>query len=180
MAEHGRTERPEGTYRKNDKILFMLNVWEPVRIPCVSLICLACVCPVVLSLVVTAPCSEAQQKAPVSSLPRGIVWNQASTKDSQVDPAALDALYGDTEKEQHHDLKGIVIVRNGVLVSEHYFNGDSSTTLHDIRSATKSVTSLLMGIAIDEKVIRTSMTRSPSIFPGCPKTARKRSRSKIF
>jgi hypothetical protein len=41
MAEHVRTERPEGTYRKNDRILFMLNVWELVRIPCVSLICLA-------------------------------------------------------------------------------------------------------------------------------------------
>ena len=43
-------------------------------------------------------------------------------------------------------------MRNGALVSERYFNGDSSTTLHDIRSATKSVTSLLMGIAIDEKI----------------------------
>jgi len=34
-----------------------------------------------------------------------------------------------------------------------HFNGDSSTTLHDIRSATKSLTSLLMCIAIDKKTI---------------------------
>jgi CubicO group peptidase (beta-lactamase class C family) len=136
---------------------------------------LACVCPVVLCLVaVTAPCSEAQQKAPVSSLPRGIVWNQASTKDSQVDPAALDALYGETEKEQHHDLKGIVILRNGVLVSEHYFNGDSSTTLHDIRSATKSVTSLLMGIAIDEKIIRSVDDPISLYLPGLPKDGKEK------
>ena len=41
MAEHVRTERPGDTYRQNGKILFMLNVWEPVRNPCVSPICLA-------------------------------------------------------------------------------------------------------------------------------------------
>ena len=103
-----------GCQSKNDKIQFRLNVWKPIRIalrvPDMASL-LACVCPVVLSLVaVIATCSEAQQKAPASSLPRGIVWNHASTKDSQVDRAALDALYSDTEKEQHYDLKGIVIL----------------------------------------------------------------------
>jgi CubicO group peptidase (beta-lactamase class C family) len=156
----------------------MLNVWKPVRIalrvPDMAGL-LACVCPVVLSLVaVIATCSEAQQKAPASSLPRGIVWNQAPTKDSQVDRAALDALYGDTEKEQHHDLKGIVIVRNGALVSERYFNGDSSTTLHDIRSATKSVTSLLMGIAIDEKIIHSVDDPISLYLPGLPKDGKEK------
>jgi CubicO group peptidase (beta-lactamase class C family) len=162
-----------GCQSKNDKIQFRLNVWKPIRIalrvPDMASL-LACVCPVVLSLVaVIATCSEAQQKAPASSLPRGIVWNHASTKDSQVDRAALDALYSDTEKEQHYDLKGIVIVCNGALVSERYFNGDSSTTLHDIRSATKSVTSLLMGIAIDEKIIHSVDDPISLHLPGLPK-----------
>jgi hypothetical protein len=41
MAEHVRTERPEGTYRKNDKILFMLNVLGTGSDPLRVLICLA-------------------------------------------------------------------------------------------------------------------------------------------
>src|SRR5581483_4373264 len=44
--------------------------------------------------------------------------------------------------------------QRGRRVAEAYFNGDDSTTLHDIRSATKSITSTLAGIAIDRGLIR--------------------------
>jgi len=92
----------------------------------------------------------------------------AAAQPPLVNPAALDTLYSNMQKEQHHDLKGIVIVRNGTLVSEHYFNGDSSTTLHDIRSATKSVTSLLMGIAIDKKIVHGVHDPIALYLPGLP------------
>ena len=57
--------------------------------------------------------------------------------------------------EPHHDLKGIIIDRGGHLVSKHYFyfNGDTTDTLHDTRSATKSLTSLLMGIAVQRRLV---------------------------
>jgi len=60
----------------------------------------------------------------------------------------------------------VVVVRHGKLVFEQYFAGYdqpwgqsdgqyefTATTKHDMRSATKSVTSLLVGIAIDRKLI---------------------------
>ncbi|MDH6257109.1 serine hydrolase [Bradyrhizobium sp. BR13661] len=60
----------------------------------------------------------------------------------------------------------VVVVRHGKLVFEQYFAGYdepwgqpdgqyefSATTKHDMRSVTKSVTSLLVGIAIDRKLI---------------------------
>lgn len=112
---------------------------------------LAVVCPLALSLFVSI--APTQQVSPPNSLPKGIVWNPSLTGKTPMDSTDLDALYADMEKEQHHDLKGIVIVWNGVLLSEHYFNGDSATTSHDIRSATKSLTSLLMGIAIDKQIV---------------------------
>ncbi|MCU1222914.1 MAG: beta-lactamase [Edaphobacter sp.] len=113
---------------------------------------LAFLCPVVFTLFSTiAASSKAQQPAPKDPLPKGIHWTQLPPPKFGIDAAALDTLYSDMKEEQHHDLKGIVIVRNGSLISEHYFNGDSSRTLHDIRSATKSLTSLLMGIAIDKE-----------------------------
>jgi CubicO group peptidase (beta-lactamase class C family) len=94
-------------------------------------------------------------------------WLQGSPEDHGIDAAALQALYSDMSQEPHHDLKGIVILRDGYLVSEHYFNGDSADTLHDIRSATKSITSLLMGIAIQKVWYTASMTRSVSTCRIC-------------
>jgi CubicO group peptidase (beta-lactamase class C family) len=62
---------------------------------------------------------------------------------------ALDAVLASFDKDEHPDLKGVVVMRDGRIVAERYFNGDTAETLHDIRSAGKSITSLLMGIAID-------------------------------
>jgi hypothetical protein len=55
----------------------------------------------------------------------GMRWSTARTADSGIDAAALQSLYSDMAQESNHDLKGIVILRDGHLVSEHYFNGDS-------------------------------------------------------
>jgi len=82
--------------------------------------------------------------------------------------SALSLLYNDMEKEPHHDLKAIVIVRDGVLLSEHYFNGDSAATLHDIRSATKSLTSLLMGMAVDKQFVHGVDDPISKYLPGLP------------
>jgi CubicO group peptidase (beta-lactamase class C family) len=44
----------------------------------------------------------------------------------------------------------VLVARHGKLVYESYFDGDAAT-LRDTRSATKSITDVLIGIAIDEK-----------------------------
>ena len=69
-------------------------------------------------------------------------------------------------KASNANIHAVVIVRHGKLVFEQYFTGHDSpwgepdgqfsfdaTTRHDMRSASKSVTSLLVGIAIDRKLI---------------------------
>ncbi|WP_260702852.1 serine hydrolase domain-containing protein [Edaphobacter flagellatus] len=84
--------------------------------------------------------------------PNGIRWTASPSQEASIDKVAIQTLYKEMELEPHHDLKGIVVVRDGKLISEHYFNGDSAATLHDIRSATKSITSLLMGIAIAKNI----------------------------
>jgi CubicO group peptidase (beta-lactamase class C family) len=109
---------------------------------------------------------------PISAI--GMRWLTAGTVDSGIDAVALQSLYSDMAQESNHDLQGIVILRDGHLVSEHYFNGDSATSLHDIRSATKSVTSLLMGIAI-QKVLVDSVDNSISLYlPGLPKDGKEK------
>jgi CubicO group peptidase (beta-lactamase class C family) len=68
-------------------------------------------------------------------------------------------------KSSNANVHAVVIVRHGKLVFEQYFSGRDerfgregqydfdATTKHDMRSVSKSVVSLLVGIAIDRKLI---------------------------
>lgn len=63
----------------------------------------------------------------------------------------------------------VLIARHGKLVYESYFDGDAST-LRDTRSATKSITDVLIGIAIGEKKLSGVDAR---VFALLPEHARK-------
>lgn len=47
-------------------------------------------------------------------------------------------------------LRAIVLARSGALVAERYYAGSSADTLHPINSATKSVCSMLVGLALHD------------------------------
>ncbi|GGI67015.1 6-aminohexanoate-dimer hydrolase [Polymorphobacter multimanifer] len=77
----------------------------------------------------------------------------AAASAAQIDPALAKVL-GTFDQDKHRDLRGVVVLRDGRLVAERYYNGATPASLNDIRSAGKSVTSLLVGIAIDRGKIR--------------------------
>lgn len=77
----------------------------------------------------------------------------AASLPSRTDPA-LDRVLATFDHDEHPDLRGVVVLREGRVVAERYFNGETADTLHDVRSAGKSVTALLVGIAIDRDRIR--------------------------
>ena len=52
-----------------------------------------------------------------------------------------------------HQLHSMLIIKNNALVLEEYFNEYDATKPHDLRSVTKSIRSLLLGIAIDKGYI---------------------------
>ncbi len=85
-----------------------------------------------------------------------------------VDNSVLKALFRDLAADPRKDIKGVVILRHGKLISEAYFNGDTENTLHDIRSATKSITATLTGIAIDRRLIRGVDDPIAAYLPGLP------------
>lgn len=71
--------------------------------------------------------------------------------DQGINATALESVYSDIR-----GLPGsfsLLVQRNGVLVAEEYFNGFTPDSLHDVRSVTKSVISILVGIAIEEGFI---------------------------
>lgn len=58
---------------------------------------------------------------------------------------ALAVALGDFPK-----LTSVVVEQHGAIVSERYFGGAGAETLHDTRSATKSITALAVGAAIGD------------------------------
>jgi len=53
-----------------------------------------------------------------------------------------------------NDFRGMVVIKDNKLVVEEYFSTYWRETIHDIRSAGKSVTALLLGIAIDKGLVK--------------------------
>ncbi|MEM9935668.1 MAG: serine hydrolase [Bacteroidota bacterium] len=52
------------------------------------------------------------------------------------------------------DFRGVVIIKDGKLEVEEYYNTFWRETVHDIRSAGKSITGILLGIAIDQGLVK--------------------------
>ena len=67
---------------------------------------------------------------------------------SSLDPAKLAELESKITNSDFKKITSVLIARHGQIVYEKYFDGDAST-LRNTRSATKTVTSMLVGIAID-------------------------------
>jgi CubicO group peptidase (beta-lactamase class C family) len=101
-------------------------------------------------------------------------WSVAEPDQNGVDEQALTKLFADLSAEPHKDFKGIVILRHGKLLAEAYFNGDDANSLHDIRSATKSITALLMGIAIERQIIQSVDDSIAQYLPDLPRDGKER------
>ncbi|QRN94908.1 beta-lactamase family protein [Archangium violaceum] len=57
------------------------------------------------------------------------------------------------DQDEHPDLHGVVVRVNGAVVAERHYHGADPQALHDIRSAGKSITSLLVGAARDRGLL---------------------------
>ena len=67
-----------------------------------------------------------------------------------MDPAVLDDL--DTMvPDLYPQVRSVLVVRRGYLVYERYWQGVDASDGHDVRSATKSFVSALVGIALRDQ-----------------------------
>ena len=108
-------------------------------------------------------------------------WKTGSADSAGLDPARLAALTVSARSGADTGVHAILIERGGRLVYEEYFNApDQSwgtslgritmtpTTLHDLRSVTKSVVSALVGIAVGEGAIKSLDQPVIEWFPEFP------------
>jgi CubicO group peptidase (beta-lactamase class C family) len=86
------------------------------------------------------------------------------TVTAQPAPLKLDALEKAVQSGEFKKIGSVVVSQHGKLLYEKYFEGDAST-LRDTRSATKSITSTLIGIAIRDKKLSGVDARILDLLP---------------
>lgn len=84
-------------------------------------------------------------------------WVESEPEEQGMDSTQLDKLAPHIEDELAH-INSVVVVRNGVLVHEYYKEGRTAHSGDLVWSITKSVTSILVGIAIDEGLLELDHT----------------------
>lgn len=76
-------------------------------------------------------------------------WETAPLADVGFDRREIDTLVEEIIEREYGYVHSLLIAKAGKLTLEEYFYGYDRETLHGIQSCTKSVASLLVGIAID-------------------------------
>jgi len=78
---------------------------------------------------------------------------------------SINALIPIMDNFNQRDFRGLVVLKNNNIVMEWYYNHFWRKSILDIRSAGKSITSLLLGVAIQEGLIQNLEQDVYSIFP---------------
>jgi CubicO group peptidase (beta-lactamase class C family) len=68
----------------------------------------------------------------------------------EFDSHQIEVLNKKIAQKRFENINGIVVIKDGELLIEEYFNGSARDTLHDPRSVGKTVASTLLGIAIED------------------------------
>ncbi|MBU1099593.1 MAG: beta-lactamase family protein [Bacteroidetes bacterium] len=75
-------------------------------------------------------------------------WEESTAVDQGIQADKLEAAF--SRAEMIGSIDGLVIVKNGYLIREAYYNGYSETRDHNVYSVSKSFLSAIAGIAIEQ------------------------------
>jgi len=105
-------------------------------------------------------------------------WSVSRPQDQGLDPALICSIGPRLEAWKDANVHAVVVARHGVLVYERYIAGEDQNwgkplgrvaynagMVHDLRSVTKSLTSLVVGIALDRGWIKDLDAPVLSFFP---------------
>ncbi|MEZ4633429.1 MAG: serine hydrolase [Caldilineaceae bacterium] len=108
---------------------------------------------------------SAEELAAVDYTPiPGADWAVSTPAEQGLDPLLVDALYVDAANLE--TLKGLLVIKNGQLVAEGYFN-DGADDKARLQSVTKSITSASAGLALAEGCFSDIEQPIIDYFPSC-------------
>jgi CubicO group peptidase (beta-lactamase class C family) len=103
-----------------------------------------------IELIIKTPQATAEQIS-IQPIKQESGWE---ISDFKFDKKKIEALNKEIAIYNLKEITSIVVIKDGKLLLEEYFNGADRNTLHDPRSAGKSFASTLMGIAIKDGYIK--------------------------
>ena len=94
-----------------------------------------------------------------------VEWRTSTPEEQGLSSEKLEEMMGAIQ-QNYLQIEGVVLIRNGYLVWERYPSPDYNVeTRHFLYSVTKSFTSALIGIAIDQSYIQDTSQTVMSFFP---------------
>ena len=100
-------------------------------------------------------------------------WKVGFLSKTSSESKPLNELFQQIVDGKYHGLDALLVAQDGKLVLEEYFYLGGREKIHSIQSATKSVTSLLLGIAHDDGLIKNLDAPLKSFFPAYPDSVKK-------
>jgi len=128
---------------------------SPMLTRCASILA-CCVC-----CVAAAPCPAQPDYWPTAG------WRVSAPEEQGVDSAQLAATM-DFLTGKGPLLHSLLVIRHGYVILDAYFHPFRSDALHDVASVTKSVTSTLVGIALDKGLLDGVQQTVLPLFPDRP------------
>jgi CubicO group peptidase (beta-lactamase class C family) len=113
-------------------------------------------------LVGCGPSTEDLEAVDYTPLP-GDDWKVSTPAEQGLDPMLVAELYFNAAELER--LYGLLVVKNGNLIAENYFDEGSVEQKARLQSATKSVTSALVGIALDQGCLSSVEQKMLDFFP---------------
>jgi CubicO group peptidase (beta-lactamase class C family) len=92
-------------------------------------------------------------------------WQVSTPIEQGLNDSLLNVLDWKVIKGDYKDIHSLLIIKNDYIVFERYYSGHTQNELTQIFSATKSVTSALIGIAIHQGKIKSPDDKLLSFFP---------------
>lgn len=92
-------------------------------------------------------------------------WPVADMASRHWDEQRFDALESAVVADELKQITSVVVAHEGKLVYEKYFNDSNRERLNDVRSAAKSITSLLVGQALELGKLESVQQRAFALFP---------------
>lgn len=90
-------------------------------------------------------------------------WEVSTPSEQGLDPDLVLELYKNANELE--TLYGLLVIKNGFLIAERYFNEGAVNRKNQLQSVTKSYTSALVGIALDQGCLSSVDQKMLDFFP---------------
>jgi CubicO group peptidase (beta-lactamase class C family) len=127
-----------------------------------SLLIITIVLLVMLALASCSPSSEDLLAVDYTPLP-GDDWEVSTPAEQGLEPMLVAELYYNAAELE--TIYSLLVIKNGYLIAEDYFNGGSVDQKDRLQSVTKSYTSALVGIALDQGYLSSVDQKMLDFFP---------------